>query len=710
MQVSSFPYRPLDPARNEVRLLQIQPANDLSSELVCNLTHHPLGDSLEYEALSYTWQGDASRQILLDGHPFFVSENLEGALLTLRDREVVTTVWVDAICMDQNNKKELSAEVPKMLSVYQTARRVVVWLGGASEDSGLAFDHLEHLASAWSLEISRYRYLLYLRRMRRILRILISATQFASILILQVLPWTFHISVAMSMAFYYFNFMGVRQWRMGAWGGASAYNTTILVRSIATTFRLWWNAKPWFPESNPSDVDDDTIKAIARLFKRPWFTRTWIVQELIGARQGIFLCGKRSISIGRLSDAIDMIGFLINSHESRSPYLDCQYQQFSSFISILLAKDLDPGLRPISEQRQSLLYLMSQFSHLDATNPRDKVYGFLGLATENITPDYTKPVSEVYTDTARTLIEENGNLDVLRACLFTGSVADLPSWVPDWTVKEARSVGGFAYWRDPYALNGHSREPIARFSPDRRQMSVRGIVVATLKGKPKVYVSSTVDPNSPYIRVLRLSHKIGSLVWRLAFEPILFYLPGRHLLFSYLAKRDLWNCGYLFKYILLGRNVPVYHSSPRTMEAYSAYAAARPTMHVWTWDYTPCSASGEIIRDRKKWTNVANTWAEDSRAGDLVVMLLGAKVPFLVRKIHGKDDEERGMMDRDHGIEQSGGSHRGSRGESNAVASNQYRLVGPATFGGTIADTWVWETAKERCSQSELPLETFTLV
>ncbi|KAI1765175.1 heterokaryon incompatibility protein-domain-containing protein [Hypoxylon sp. FL1150] len=699
--LSNFRYSPLDPARSEIRLLQIQPANDLSSELVCNLVHSFLDECLEYDALSYTWDGDASQKVLLDGHHFFVSENLETALMTLRDRRVVTTVWVDAICMNQNDKKELSMEVPKMLSVYKTARRVLVWLGGASEDSGLAFDHLEHLASEWTLRISRSRFIVH---SRQILSILISAAQFAWILILQVLPRfrMFHLSMAM----YYLNFMGIRERKVASWG-ASSYNISVVVQSTIITFRLWWNAKPWLREQNRPEADDDTIKAIAHLFKRPWFTRTWIVQELIGARQGVFLCGTRSLSIDRLSDAIDMIGFLIDSHESRSPYLDCQYQQFSYFRGILFAKNLNPALKPISEQRQSLLYLMNQFSHLDATNARDKVYGFLGLATENITPDYTKPVSEVYTETARTLIEENGNLDVLRACLFTGSVADLPSWAPDWTVKEARSVSGFAYWRDPYALDGHFREPIASFSPDRRQMSVRGIVVAALEGKPEVYVSTRVDPDSPYIGLLRFAHKLGSMAWQLIFDPLLFHLPGRRLLFSYLVDRDLWKCGYLFKYILLGHDIPGHIQVPRTMEASSAYAGGRPTMHVWTWHFTPRSASGEIIKGRNKWKNIANTWAEGSRADDLIVMLLGAKVPFLVRKVHGEDDGGREM--KDHDIEQPGGYHGGSKGDGN-VNSNKYRLVGPITFGGTIADTWVWETAKERWSQSELPLETFTLV
>ncbi|CAK1362829.1 unnamed protein product [Cercospora beticola] len=68
---------------------------------------------------------------------------------------------------------------------------------------------------------------------------------------------------------------------------------------------------------------------------------------------------------------------------------------------------------------------------LRATDPRDKVYGMLGLlpGSLDLSPDYTKPVSEVYTDLTVELIKATQDLEILHvAC--SGS-ADLPSWVPD---------------------------------------------------------------------------------------------------------------------------------------------------------------------------------------------------------------------------------------------------------------------------------------
>lgn len=45
--------------------------------------------------------------------------------------------------------------------------------------------------------------------------------------------------------------------------------------------------------------------------------------------------------------------------------------------------------------------------------------------------DYGKSICDVYAETAKFLIEAYGNLDVLRACVYPGSMENLPSWAPN---------------------------------------------------------------------------------------------------------------------------------------------------------------------------------------------------------------------------------------------------------------------------------------
>jgi hypothetical protein len=71
---------------------------------------------------------------------------------------------------------------------------------------------------------------------------------------------------------------------------------------------------------------------------------------------------------------------------------------------------------------------------LQATDPRDHIYGFLGIAPnpDLIAPDYSKTASEIYEQFAKSMIEETGTLDILGDCRLYDN-RKFPSWVPDWT-------------------------------------------------------------------------------------------------------------------------------------------------------------------------------------------------------------------------------------------------------------------------------------
>ena len=97
---------------------------------------HHLRDRPGYEALSYTW-GDPldTRTVMLKDQPFQVTKNLEAALRNLRHRLIHGTksndrvLWIDAICINQTDIQERNVQVRRMLDIYKSATRVVIWLG-----------------------------------------------------------------------------------------------------------------------------------------------------------------------------------------------------------------------------------------------------------------------------------------------------------------------------------------------------------------------------------------------------------------------------------------------------------------------------------------------------------------------------------------------------------------------------------------------------
>jgi hypothetical protein len=103
----------------------------------------------EYEALSYWWgqKDEVARQeinIFRQG-TFYVRENLEAALRQLRSVKKDVVIWVDAICINQEDKKEKMAQVSRMHDIYTEAKSVCVWLGVGTQETKETFKFLREI-------------------------------------------------------------------------------------------------------------------------------------------------------------------------------------------------------------------------------------------------------------------------------------------------------------------------------------------------------------------------------------------------------------------------------------------------------------------------------------------------------------------------------------------------------------------------------------
>lgn len=129
---------------SQIRLLHLKPATDSDTPIRCSFTTVSLADSPCYEALSYVW-GDSAHlnTVNLEGFGVAISSNLFQALCRLRRRDADRILWVDAVCINQDDIDERSRQVSLMGSIYQDAEGVVVFLGQEWDGHDLAFDYLE---------------------------------------------------------------------------------------------------------------------------------------------------------------------------------------------------------------------------------------------------------------------------------------------------------------------------------------------------------------------------------------------------------------------------------------------------------------------------------------------------------------------------------------------------------------------------------------
>lgn len=131
-------------ADGQIRLLRLKPANDHSAPIDCSLFAISPTKSTQYEAVSYTW-GDPKRDrvIKVNSLDFQISRNLFELLPYLRRSRSDRVLWIDALCINQENPKERPSQVKMMGEIYKGASHVVIFLGKKWDGLTIATEYLK---------------------------------------------------------------------------------------------------------------------------------------------------------------------------------------------------------------------------------------------------------------------------------------------------------------------------------------------------------------------------------------------------------------------------------------------------------------------------------------------------------------------------------------------------------------------------------------
>jgi hypothetical protein len=232
---------------------------------------------------------------------------------------------------------------------------------------------------------------------------------------------------------------------------------------------------------------DSESSALNYILCHPWHSRIWTVQEATYAQDCQVVCGNSSIPWEIYSAAAHFLVF-----EQFIDQLDPQAHK--SLIGIDIRNTIREYLREVpssksslsqededNEQDRRVVFLsscLSDVNQLQATEPRDKIYGLYALYNDLGIPlpavDYKKSVSCVYEEAAVAMITWSGTLKVLGdACRYHRDTS-FPSWVPNWSDEDIKiftpsgdATGGSKITHpSPKSLN-----------PQRGELHVQGKVV-----------------------------------------------------------------------------------------------------------------------------------------------------------------------------------------------------------------------------------------
>jgi len=131
---------PVPPGSRSIRVLDLE-AHSKSEKLCGTLRVVRLSENPKFTTISYVW-GSGTSEISVNGHGLAITENCYNALTALRTQYGALTIWVDSICINQQDEAEKSDQIPLMEEIYAWAETVYIWFGNGSDHSYAAMECL----------------------------------------------------------------------------------------------------------------------------------------------------------------------------------------------------------------------------------------------------------------------------------------------------------------------------------------------------------------------------------------------------------------------------------------------------------------------------------------------------------------------------------------------------------------------------------------
>ncbi|PVH72336.1 hypothetical protein DL98DRAFT_660133 [Cadophora sp. DSE1049] len=440
--MSIYQYKALN-GPSDTRVLRLEPASRYNDELICALVHISLThDTPVYEALSYVWNNSSNTwtsnynwsppkikfafyppmdgeeapdpidsyendeprfstrggHITCDSQRIEVGAELYDALRRIRLPDQQRLVWIDALCINQQDIFERNAQVQNMRSIYSQADHVLIWVG-------------EHFSGG-------------------------PASQ-------ALLDFITELELLITII-------------MDTYGPKNRKAIESALIEAYTAHYIRWNF-------------------LRELLSRAWFGRVWVLQEVANAKKATIHAGSARCDW----DTIAAIARWLSIYDINGPL------NIRGTICSLTTVDMIWKISRLKEDpRRSLPKLIDVLAESRlcmSTYAIDKVYGVLGLVreedAESIPIDYGIEAADLYQRIAEQQLSSAG-LDTLYYCTKSAhaSTVACPSWTPDWSQPCYHS----SYLKLGYICSA-AASSTSQFRVEGAVLVVKGRIVDTIR-------------------------------------------------------------------------------------------------------------------------------------------------------------------------------------------------------------------------------------
>lgn len=242
------------------------------------------------------------------------------------------------------------------------------------------------------------------------------------------------------------------------------------------------------------------LLAVVPLFEREYWRRLWVIQEIFNAQDITVYCGPTKVSWGVYREASSIFRaerHLLDRQIRTEKHGSLTEQSTPTQILVSNGPASLPNLEHIIErEKEPLLDVLRACRRKLSSDPKDKLFGVLGMLPERVRsefrPDYSLSLRDIYTEIVDYVLKTTENVDVIcDAVHFPAhtSLATLPSFVPDWS--HIPQVASLSHWNAYGFQASGDTKAVCRFLDERLnrleisaihlgKVKVRGVAVGTM--------------------------------------------------------------------------------------------------------------------------------------------------------------------------------------------------------------------------------------
>lgn len=640
-KLSPYQLQTLSPGH--IRLLYVQPLESYP-DVICAIHHTPPIED-DYIAISYTWSQSfpgerridipmvEADEVMVQGRPCLafgktptsclsVSETLwkmiKAVGLPNEGEAPLRAIWIDQICIDQQNNAEKSAQVKMMHRVYQRAERTIIYLGDPTEDTAQALEGALALAFLSKAEAERIplwpddpRY-------------------------------------------------GDRSGTLGAFEWPAIQE----LPGYKIRYATFVDDRERLPITPFHDFAMDILR-------RKWFNRTWVLQEIACSKRADFVVGSYTLSWEICVAACQFAvangfhrRFLNHTITEEIPRIEALREHRRVFMEGAAGREdeQEHHLRITrSAVHRALPELLPQVRFKGVMDPRDKLFAVLNITSDLMIYNQSGQFEHIidYEASVRTVFiracelwhaGSKGNLDYhfpgnsVRALSFIDWVLDvpgqdafnLPSWVPNWVQKgqAAMSVSGPTFAAG--TSDDASFEPqvvfpaAAQFQSLEVPLQVRGAMLCTVH--KSIPVTAEHGVHSPEKQATAHATALSYFSDPYPTTDLTYVQAWQMALNIENCMETLEAAGRTCKFWEAIGNIPRrrWFGPPRRLRAGDLLSDMHQISMMALYTRTPCLAFNRaLIVTPSGFIGLA---PETAKPGDEVALIFGGKTPYILRR------------------------------------------------------------------------------